>query len=732
MNSSPDLRASRIVSLHSTLRDTIGDFATRSEQIARETRSKRYTAEQHHQQQLEVFDAQHSTTVSEVAAQWDEYVKTIHARHAVRTTAFKRYEDRIKRDLKAMTQKERERWLGRQQMRRVHADAIRKRGLQQLDHNTDTLLAQLTTAKERLLAVLKASGERLGRKTAPEPNTSLTLADIPARIEDIEGHAQSLEEQLAAGKSSGMFKMFSKPRVDLQELSMAVLDYETCLQELNAAKDAAAAQLQADYDHTDSLVTADWNRTEEVAETYRLAMLRRLATQIPSCLARNERLLARNLQNFEVQKAAALAQVSGPLMLERQQLMDQHEAALHSMHVAAEQRWNKLRVEWEQKIPPLLAAVEEIKQDPAAQFTAWSTTYQPHDLFPYAVRLGALNLDFSTSAALFEKETPFNLSGHERITLPLTLAFPQEGSLLIETDDDGGKWVADVMNDVIFRLFTQAPPGKVHFTIIDAVGLGQNFAGLMHLADYEPALINRRIWTQREHIEERLAELNEHVEKVIQMYLRNEYATITEYNEQAGSVAEKYHFLVIAGLPAAFNESSMARLKSIVMSGARCGVFVLIHWDRRQPLPEGLSPEDLRKNCLRIVREKGVVSCNGIRTLELDAPPPDAVAADLAHQIGQASIDSNRVQVPFSVVTPKELWAESTTNELRVAIGRTFFLSRLNNIELTGARCLCAGALMGGKKMLAHHLHHDGLAEIDGGFACQSEENGDEGFRLRI
>ena len=234
MNSSLDLRSSRIASLHLSLRDTIGDFATRSEQIAREIRSKRYTAEQNHLQQLEFFDAQHTTTVNEVAAQWDEYVKTIHERHALRTTSFKRYEDRIKRDLKAMTQKERERWLGRQQMRRVHADAIRKRGLQQLDHNTDALLVHLTAAKERLLAVLKATGERLGRKTAPEPNTSLTLADIPARIADIEGHAQSLEEQMGSGKSSGMFKMFSKPRVDLQELSAAVLDYETCLNELNA------------------------------------------------------------------------------------------------------------------------------------------------------------------------------------------------------------------------------------------------------------------------------------------------------------------------------------------------------------------------------------------------------------------------------------------------------------------------------------------------------------------
>jgi hypothetical protein len=226
----------------------------------------------------------------------------------------------------------------------------------------------------------------------------------------------------------------------------------------------------------------------------------------------------------------------------------------------------------------------------------------------------------------------------------------------------------------------------------------------MHLADYEPALINRRIWTQRDHIEERLAELNEHVEKVIQMYLRNEYATITEYNEQAGSVAEKYHFLVIAGLPAGFSETGMARLKSIVASGVRCGVFTLIHWDRRHNLPDGLSAEDLRKGSLRMVREKGVVSFNGISTLTLDPEPSDAIAAELAHQIGQASIDSNRVQVPFSVVAPKEMWLESTTNELRIAVGRTG-ATKLQYLAIgkgTRQHALLAGKTGSGKSTLLH------------------------------
>ncbi|HBJ82488.1 MAG TPA: ATP-binding protein [Verrucomicrobiales bacterium] len=603
-----------------------------------------------------------------------------------------------------MTQNERERWLGKQQMRRVHADSIRKRGLQQTEHTANVLLERLTAAKDRLLAVLKASGGRLSRKSAPRAEGGLTLADIPARVEAVETQAQSLEDQLASGKSSGLLKMFSKPSVDMRQLNQAVSDYEACLEELNIARETEAARLQAEYEAIDAQVTADWNRAEEVAEKYRAAMLKRLATQIPACRSRNERLLARSLQRFEAQKSAALAAVSGPAAEQRQQHIDQHAAAMLAMHAAAEKRWSDLLDEWQQKIPPLLAAVDEISRSTASHCVPWSADYQPPAVFPHACRLGRLELDLSVSAALFAKETPLSLASHEHITLPLALAFPQEGSLLIETDDDGGKWVAEVMNGAVFRLLSQAPPGKVQFTIIDAVGLGQNFAGLMHLSDYEPALINRRIWTQRDHIEERLAELNEHVEKVIQMYLRNEYASITEYNEQAGSVAEKYHFLVIAGLPAAFSESAMARLKSIVMSGARCGVFTLIHWDRRQPLPEGLAADDLRKNCLRLVREKGVVSFNGITSLVLDAPPSAAIAAELAHQIGQASIDSNRVQVPFSVVAPKELWTESTTNELRIAVGRTG-ATKLQYLAIgkgTRQHALLAGKTGSGKSTLLH------------------------------
>ncbi|MFT3788765.1 MAG: hypothetical protein QM770_21780 [Tepidisphaeraceae bacterium] len=120
----------------------------------------------------------------------------------------------------------------------------------------------------------------------------------------------------------------------------------------------------------------------------------------------------------------------------------------------------------------------------------------------------------------------------------------------------------------MFSLLTTLPPGRCKFTLIDPVGLGQSFAAFMHLADYDESLVGGRIWSEQDQIEQRLADLTEHMETVIQKYLRNEFATIDEYNAQAGELAEPYRFLVIADLPTSFTDEAMRRLANIATTGA--------------------------------------------------------------------------------------------------------------------------------------------------------------------
>src|SRR5262249_3655930 len=129
--------------------------------------------------------------------------------------------------------------------------------------------------------------------------------------------------------------------------------------------------------------------------------------------------------------------------------------------------------------------------------------------------------------------------------LPALGDFPAHGSLLLKASDAGRAVAVQTLQAIVFRLLSSLPAGKGRFVVVDPIGLGQNFAAFMHLADYDEQLVASRIWTETPHIEQRLADLTLHMENVIQKYLRNQYETIMDYNVQAGEVAEPFRVLVV-------------------------------------------------------------------------------------------------------------------------------------------------------------------------------------------
>jgi hypothetical protein len=200
------------------------------------------------------------------------------------------------------------------------------------------------------------------------------------------------------------------------------------------------------------------------------------------------------------------------------------------------------------------------------------------------------------------------------------------------------------------------------------------------------------------------------MEKVIQMYLRNEYETIAEYNAQAGTIAEKYHILVIASFPVNFSDTAGKRLRNIATSGARCGVYTLIHWDQRNAVPQDFVPDELRKNSVALVRRENDFALTNWRasgsTITLDPAPSPEFATHFLKEVGQKSKDSNRVEVPFEQIAPKdgEFWSEETTEELRVPIGRSG-ATKLQYLEIgkaTRQHGLIAGKTGSGKSTLFH------------------------------
>ncbi|MBI3914403.1 MAG: AAA family ATPase [Chloroflexi bacterium] len=184
----------------------------------------------------------------------------------------------------------------------------------------------------------------------------------------------------------------------------------------------------------------------------------------------------------------------------------------------------------------------------------------------------------------------------DSLNLPALYTFIGGRSLLFKAAGAGKGAGVQPVQALLLRLLATLPPGKLRFTFVDPVGLGQNVAAMMHLADYDEALITGKAWTEPQHIEQRLADLTEHMENVIQKYLRNQFATIEDYNSQAGEIAEPYRVLVVFDFPANFSEAAARRLVSIVQNGPRCGVYAVILVDTDKPPPNGFNIAELERD----------------------------------------------------------------------------------------------------------------------------------------
>ena len=222
-----------------------------------------------------------------------------------------------------------------------------------------------------------------------------------------------------------------------------------------------------------------------------------------------------------------------------------------------EANWSKMADRWKRQVTNFHAARESLTAISDPLFPPfdpenWKRWQTPTDI-PPVIQYGKFDIDMNKIEGGIPLDESLQKIGPDKFELPALLPFPQQCSLLFESGEEGFQAATDAMQGMMLRLFTAIPPAKCRFTIIDPVGLGENFAAFMTLADYDESLVAARIWTETQHIEQRLADLSETIENVIQKYLRNEFETIDAYNDYAGEVAEPFRILVVANFPTYFN-----------------------------------------------------------------------------------------------------------------------------------------------------------------------------------
>ncbi len=387
----------------------------------------------------------------------------------------------------------------------------------------------------------------------------------------------------------------------------------------------------------------------------------------------------------------------------------EYEAKLREAKIEYQNTMRTIEQNFERNMKTVYHSVINFTNQIAELSPEWSDerwkVFKPATDIPLATRTGRLTK---------------HLIGYD-VSIPALFPFPGTHPMLFKGDSTANSIVVPAIQSLLLRLLATIPPGKLYFTFIDPVALGQNVASFMHLADFDDdlgfSLVNSRSWSEKQHIEQRLVELTEHMENVIQKYLRNTYATIEEYNEQAGEVAEPYRFLVIMNFPVNFSEEAARRLVSIVQNGPRCGVYTLIFYDTEQPLPYGFNANDLEQFMIIFSGWDGI-SFNiedddfGDCFLELENPPIDEIFNTIIEKVGQEAIETSKVEVPFEKILEKadlnseNLWKGSTAGGIHIPLG-PIGANKVQYLEFgkgTAQHALVAGKTGSGKSTLLHVL----------------------------
>ena len=451
------------------------------------------------------------------------------------------------------------------------------------------------------------------------------------------------------------------------------------------------------------------------ATAQRDSMLAELEAKYGDGAAKLAAKVAEHLRTAEEKYPTREATLSQSLADEVARLERERDEQLAAADRSRADDWATMTSIWRQSREEAAAVSAEATRLDAEAFRSWealadSSVPLPVDP-PPGLRFGDLALSLEQVPGGVSAVEELNSFGPVSWSQPATVAWPVAASIVIKTSAEEKESASALMQALMLRIATGIPAGQTRFTILDPLGLGKQFAGFMHLADHDELLVTSRIWTEPQLIEQKLADITEQMEVVIQKYLRNEYESIGAYNADA-EVPEPYRFVAVANFPANFNETSARRLASIAASGPRCGVYVIVSIDPTQQMPSGFSRAELEQHATVLNLQAGRFTWADPEfskwPLTVEEAPPDELFTRIIQRVGREAKAAKRVIVPFDRVAPKQedWWQGSTANEVTAPLGPAG-AKKLQYLKLgkgTSQHLLIAGKTGSGKSTLMHAM----------------------------
>lgn len=418
----------------------------------------------------------------------------------------------------------------------------------------------------------------------------------------------------------------------------------------------------------------------------------------------------------------ALTTTAGKFVQQRTASFAETEKVFAGSDDVLRQRLGKLVDTFHTQFPPQEFANEY------ARLYSLEPSFEHYDCYkemPRNVHISTLEYDISALGLsdytkAFLDRYYFFLYRDNKLCIPYCASFSPEFNYLFKFNGEGRQNVVKNACDLGMRLFMMLPPGKLNFTFIDPVTLGESFAMFTRLVDVDDRtseVINGKIWSAPADIEQKLKIMTDHISNVTQRCLQGKYDNIYEYNRVAEQNAEAYQVLMLMDFPAGLTDQSLKLLEQIVTSGPKCGVFTVIYRNESQykkisersyPLITNIETSfqvfNFNDNCTQITCSGEKVKDKALLWSNLQLPSNnqmDQIIATLKKGIKNA----DKVVIGIDKVSNAET-TETTKDGIRIPIG----IHGANEVQyLTlgvggSHHALIAGVAGSGKSSLLHTI----------------------------
>jgi DNA segregation ATPase FtsK/SpoIIIE, S-DNA-T family len=279
-------------------------------------------------------------------------------------------------------------------------------------------------------------------------------------------------------------------------------------------------------------------------------------------------------------------------------------AAIYAHYDATEVKVQNLKAAWQQQKGVLNQIFDTLGTN-SRPILAWNHSHW-QEKSPIAIselpgslfRIGDLLIEreqheASVSAILalraHHKDSKQNYSGHVA---------------LFSNDSDSRSAVLRSLESLAVRTIASMPASLCKAIFIDPVNAGNTFP----FKNFPSGIVGKQTYTRSEDIREQLRVLAQHVEQVIQRYLNRSYEMIEDYNNDSTSIIEAYRYVFIADFPSGFDHSAVEDLKSLLLNGARAGVYVVIHVDDTLGKPRDFRYDVFNDQCTVLRPAYGLTS----------------------------------------------------------------------------------------------------------------------------